>query len=65
MIKPNRYLENLLVFQNSLSPAYCLFKNRDSVNWTEWVLQNYQVFKVAILCVGWGGMLVVGGVWVC
>ena len=32
MIKQSGYLENLLVFQNSLSPAYCLFKNMDWVS---------------------------------
>ena len=36
MIKQNGYLENLLVFQNSLSPDQCLFKYMDRVNWTEW-----------------------------
>ena len=34
-LKQNGYLEILLVFQNSLSPAKCLFKYTDRVNWTE------------------------------
>ena len=40
MIKQNGYLQNLLVFQNSLSPYYCLFKYMDRVNWTEWVFEK-------------------------
>ena len=63
MIKQNGYLENLLAYQNSLSPAKCLFKCMDKVNWTEWVLEKKIVFKVVILCVCVGEVRVVM-VWV-
>ena len=45
MIKQNGCPENLLVFQNSLSPAQCLFEYMDRVNWTEWVFGQLTGFQ--------------------
>ena len=48
-------LKNLMVFQNSISPAYCLFKCTDRVNWTEWVFEKPTGFQSSyFFCLGWG-----------
>ena len=64
MIKQNGQLENLLVFQNSLSQDQYLFKYMYRVNWTEWVFRKLTGFQDNhFVCEGKGGML--GGVRVC
>ena len=67
MIKQNRYLENLLVFQYSLSPAHSLFKYMDRVNWTFGKKQKQKKTANHFVRVGEGrvvAMVMLVGLWV-